>query len=359
MTARTAASYHAGMLPAPVEASPERLTAMLRSAGVLGRDQVVDVAVESSRDTVLSRITRLRLTYGHAADDAPAHVFWKSQREGVLPLWQEFGRREVDFYRLVAVDTPAGLLPRCYEALVEPAGAWRLVLEDLTDSHEPLGQWPLPPPIERWHAILEAHARFRAAWWGRARLGRSADESGQIDQEIAAMQTDFAAFADRLGERLSRERRRLYERLIDAAPRLLARYRLHGNLTLVHGDAHVWNALLPRDGGRDVRLIDWDAWRVDTATDDLAYMIAVHCFPDWRGRHERACLRRYHDAIVGHGVRGYPFDTLWEDYRRSVLWQITTPMGQANQGLPPGIWWNHLERIMRAVEDLDCVELLG
>ena len=42
-----------------------------------------------------------------------------------------------------------------------------------------------------------------------------------------------------------------------------------------------------------------------------------------------------------------------------MLWQIMTPMWQANHGLPPWIWWNHLERIMRAVDDLDCLELLG
>jgi hypothetical protein len=117
--------------------------------------------------------------------------------------------------------------------------------------------------------------------------------------------------------------------------------------------------MLPRRGSSDVRLIDWDAWRVDTASDDLAYMLAVHCFPDWRRRYERDSLRRYHDTLVGHGVRGYSFEALWQDYRLSVLWQITTPMWQANHGLPPWIWWNHLERVMRAVDDLDCLELLA
>jgi hypothetical protein len=108
-----------------------------------------------------------------------------------------------------------------------------------------------------------------------------------------------------------------------------------------------------------VRLIDWDAWRVDTATDDLAYMIAVHCYPDWRRRYERESLQRYHDALGEGGVRDYAFDALWQDYRLSVLWQITTPLWQANHGLPPWIWWNHLERIMSAVHDLGCLELLG
>ena len=345
------------------EVLPERLTGLLREAGLLPRGEVVDVALETSRETLISRITRWRLTYDAGADVGPSHVFVKTQREGADPRWREFGQKEVNFYRLVASDTPAGLLPRCYEAVVEPGGAWRLLLEDLTASHEALGEWPLLPPIERLDAVVAAHARFHARWWDHPRLGAIAgfgDESGTFDRYLASMPAELAAFTDRLGDRLSVERQRIFERLITEGPRLFARYRTHRHLTLVHGDAHVWNALLRRDaGGDDVRLIDWDAWRVDLATDDLAYMLAVHAFPDWRHRHERERLRRYHDTLVSTGVSGYAFDALCQDYRLSVLWQITTPMWQANHGVPPWIWWNHLERIFRAVDDLDCLALLA
>ena len=47
---------------------PEHLTESFRRAGVLGNAQVADVAVESSRATILSQITRLRLAYD---SDAP------------------------------------------------------------------------------------------------------------------------------------------------------------------------------------------------------------------------------------------------------------------------------------------------
>ena len=350
------------MTGVPPEATPERLTGILRRAGVLERGEVADVAVETSRDTLISRVARLRLTYD-GADGGPSHVFFKTRRDGLDQALGEVGRKEVAFYDAVAVAAPAGLLPRCYEAVAAPTGHWHLMLEDLTVSHEALGEWPLPPSTERLVAAAAAHARFHAAWWDDARLGVSigafADESGALDRHLAAFPKDVAAFADRLGDRLSAGRKAVYERLIAAAPRLLGRYRSHRNLTLVHGDAHVWNALFPRDGRLgDVRLIDWDAWRVDTATHDLAYMIAVHCFPDWRRRYERESLRRYHDALVAAGVGRYPFEALWEDYRQSVLWQIATPMWQANHGLGPWIWWNHLERIMSAVQDLGCLELL-
>ncbi|WP_441280905.1 hypothetical protein [Tardiphaga sp. 862_B3_N1_1] len=58
-------------------------------------------------------------------------------------------------------------------------------------------------------------------------------------------------------------------------------------------------------------------------------------------------------------MRGYDRRALNDDYRLSVLWQITTPVWQEANNIPPVIWWNNLERIMLAVDDLDCRELLG
>src|SRR5262249_51134918 len=127
-----------------------------------------------------------------------------------------------------------------------------------------------------------------------------------------------------------------------------------------NGDAHVWNLLYPRDASSlNIRLIDWSGWRIDTATDDLAYMMALHWYPERRRRLERPLLDRYHDGLVAHGVRGYNREALTEDYRLSALWQILTPVWQAAHKLPAVIWWGHLERSMLAVDDLGCRELLG
>ena len=117
--------------------------------------------------------------------------------------------------------------------------------------------------------------------------------------------SDFQRFADRAGDLLSRERRRLYEQLLGSAPRLLQRYHSHRNFTITQGDAHVWNTFLPRDHqSDDARLFDWDSWRLDVASRDLAYMIAIHWYPDRRQAMERSLLDEYHETLVAHGVSG-------------------------------------------------------
>ena len=63
--------------------------------------------------------------------------------------------------------------------------------------------------------------------------------------------------------------------------------------------------------------------------------------------------------LLPAAAQGYDRRALQEDYRLSVLWQTTTPIWHHTAGIPPVIWWNNLERVMMAVEDLGCEELLG
>jgi hypothetical protein len=72
----------------------------------------------------------------------------------------------------------------------------------------------------------------------------------------------------------------------------------------------------------------------------------------------RSLRDRYHARLLDAGVRGYDRQALEDDYRWAVLWQITTPVFQAAFGIPAVIWWNNLERVWLAFEDLGCRDLL-
>ena len=58
-------------------------------------------------------------------------------------------------------------------------------------------------------------------------------------------------------------------------------------------------------------------------------------------------------------MRGYDRQAVDDDYRLSALLHIMTPVMQEVFGIPPSIWWNNLERILLAVDDLGCRELLA
>jgi hypothetical protein len=51
------------------------------------------------------------------------------------------------------------------------------------------------------------------------------------------------------------ESRTHYEQLLDAIHRLKARNQSRRNITIVQVDAHIWNSVLGRDSGSDIRLL--------------------------------------------------------------------------------------------------------
>lgn len=209
---------------------------------------------------------------------------------------------------------------------------------------------------------MRCRARFQAAWCDHPRLGvdigawPTPAESGQW---LAGVIKQYEAFADALGDRLPTHRRALYERLFANASKLAARTQSRRNMTIIQGDAHVWNCFLPKDAAGALRLFDWDAWRPAIGAEDLAYMIAMHWYPDMRRQAEGHLLDVFREELLASGITGYSRRDLQDDYRLTVLWQITRPVWTWAAKIPPAIWWNNLERIHLAAEDLDCRELLG
>ncbi|KRQ09872.1 phosphotransferase [Bradyrhizobium manausense] len=347
----------------PAVADPGYLTAALRKARALDAGAVREVTVLHERDTVVSHITRLGLRYVGESTGSPQTLILKTPHADFAKMLAQGGRHELAFYLKLAPKMPPGLVPRCFDGRSDDeSGAWHLLLEDLTDSHELATVPTLPPSRDQSMAIVTTLAGMHAVWWNHPDLGETVGTWASPEDSAARIETfagHYDRFADELGDRLSEERRILYRRLIEQSERLSERYHSRRHVTIVHGDAHTWNFLLPRAGVADtVRIFDFDLWGINVPTNDLAYMMAIQWYPERRQALERVLLNRYYETLLARGVTGYTRGALDQDYRWSVLWHITKPVWQWAINLPPGIWWNNLERVMMAVEDLGCEELL-
>ena len=107
------------------------------------------------------------------------------------------------------------------------------------------------------------------------------------------------------------------------------------------------------------RLVDWATWDVEVGARDLAYLVALHCFPEQRAEIEKPLLQRYYDRLLAGGVRDYSWEQLWADYRLFVIWNLFVPIEQFYWNVPASIWWYHAERSVLAFDDLQCADLLA
>ena len=147
---------------------------------------------------------------------------------------------------------------------------------------------------------------------------------------------------------------RLLEQYSDVLKRRIAQTNAQ---TMVHGDAHLWNVLLPKDTSKEPIWIDWQAWGVHFGAYDLAYMLGLHWFPERRHRFEKQLLESYLLELHLRGIN-YQLDDLTYDYRLQVAGHVFTPIVHWSMKVPAAIWWPHLDRAFSAFDDLDCHEIL-
>src|SRR4051794_1461858 len=116
----------AQLLPTAINA--EYVSGVLQRSGVPGTDRLRRLDIQESRNTLLSAIVRLRLEYEGPCEDAPRSLIVKTRLPEGLRLAWNGGPHEVGFYTQLAPATPAGLLPRCFDAVAESDGSsWHLL----------------------------------------------------------------------------------------------------------------------------------------------------------------------------------------------------------------------------------------
>lgn len=273
----------------------------------------------------------------------------------------KFGVGELPFYQDIAPLLQCPVIPGYFAGGLDAQTqrVW-LLMEDLTASHEQPSDAPVPPTLARCEQLVAALARFHAAGWNKTGLPATASSLDERLRKSEWVQPNAERLFAQAGDALAGGTRALYADFVAALPALAETVARIPARTVAHGDAHVWNLMLPREGPpRLPRLIDWDGWHVGLGAWDLAYMMAVHWDRDLRQRFEMRLLDVYQRALAEAGVTGYSRDALQADYRLAVLLHLRTPISRFTLGMSPYVWWPQLARIQQAVEDLGCRELLS
>jgi len=344
----------------PTKVKPEWLTQCMRDRGVLPVGKVTSVVAHVGNNWNVATTARLILEYDASApNDVPKSLFIKirNQKDQFANLMPG----EVAFYGEQIVDELP--LPTIYYASSENDGDLTCILmQDLSDTHSQT-QWPLPPTLLQCEDAVCALAHLHGHWWTH---DLSELQTAGIDLKWRTkhfsdtVKSFMPKFVDLLGDRLSSGRQEIIRSVCAKLPELLWQRLFSGlPITRVHGDPHYWNVLFNNDPARrECIFFDWEDWHYDPGAFDLAYMIALHWFPERRSRYEKHLLRLYFEKLSKHISAPYCWDQLWDDYRLGHLHNFVVPLFQVEMGIGPAAWWDHIERLFLAYEDLECADLL-
>jgi thiamine kinase-like enzyme len=266
----------------------------------------------------------------------------------------------VDFYNKVL---PAMLrknkiedlcLTACYDAYFDDVtGQSHIILENIAGDYKPSSE-KHPPTQRHREQIFDALARIHAHWWEHPILDTLAEmpAAEQLTENLQVYQAQYQAMLDFQGTKFMPVRHK--EILKQIAEKIPARRRerlINGQgLTIVHRDLHPGNLLYSH---RESRIIDWETWRIDTATDDLAYMIVCFWPQQLRDFQENAVLHRYYNNLVRFGVEGYSWDDFQYDYRASIVRCIAFLLYSWSKEKHVRGYWQRAEAALTAFDKLN------
>ena len=321
------------------------LNDVLQSGGMLA-DAVIEAVEVNTSAAATGDSARVFLKYStRKPNRGPASVIVKICRL----------ENETAFYRHIAPTLPnAYLVPAYATDFYHHDSIGYLILEDLSSTHRLLSRNTLPTADETLAAVSTL-AEVHATWWDHpdldSKIGAvAADIPGLL---FAVASDNFASFVDEASNDLVATHRSVLESVLSR--QLTEGLKRKRCRSIVHGDAHMWNVLFPRDPQQHCAVwIDWAVWHVNLAVTDLSYLCIVTP-RDWRRQHEEALLRHYLDTLQRRGIE-YSWQEMWMDYRITALAQLLWPVFWFAKGRP--FWRRCLRNSIDAAEDLNLVELL-
>ncbi len=347
------------------QVTPAWLTELMREKNYLTQGKVSQVV----KRALLNRaVCPLEVTYlTDMATPPPNRLALKfSKQKYSAELAAILGKKEVEFYNLLAPSLTTPPIVRCYEAVLDlEVGAYHLLLDDHSRTHYTPSSLETPFTKLEAEQTLDCLAYLHGTFWEDARIGKTI---GQLPTEestkrfVAHNQANQTGFLDFTAERFSPNDRKIFEKVLSVFPDLLLKRLQAGKaVTLVHGDSYPGNFLFPYNPKQyKIYLFDWQQWEVSAAAFDVAYLMSFLTYPQNQNRQglEQELLKRYHQQLLAQGVTNYDWQNFWYDYRLFTIRNLFRPFwGYTNKLWGPNRWIQ-LEKALTAFNELDCMEIL-
>jgi hypothetical protein len=341
-----------------IPGEPEAVTAAWLTSSLATSFPGIEVTRVTVLDQHAGTTGRLRLGLELAPDtEGPETVFVKlapfEERQRRMVAATDMGRREARFYEALADEVPM-LVPRCYFAAHGDEGTdYIMVLEDLEARGCTFTSRDNPGGPDHSLRLIEGLARVHAHFWEDPRFADGlswlppAMRGARGAQFIESALEQFGADSPPVFTELCRLYVDHHEGICDLWD--------EGEQTLIHGDTHLGNQFVDSD---EVGLYDWAVISRSPGIRDVSIYLGNSCPTEVRRTEQEGWLRRYREVLVEGGVDAPSFETLWDRYRRGVLYAWVAATATAATGSrwqPIEVGRAGMARSTQTCADLDTV----
>lgn len=242
-----------------------------------------------------------------------------------------------------------------------------MLIEDLTPQGAVFLKERPALALAEAEAFIDAMARLHAPWLDGAAFaagGRFGPGSALAErtERLQRQYLDQLVHPQRWGDLMVLPRGAALPHLLQDAPRLAAAHQRMKEVlrgcpqTLVHGDEHLGNLYLDRDG--HAGFIDWCARREPWVIGFTYFLLSTLDALDRRAW-ERPLLQRYLAGLQAHGAQAPSFDEAWHLYRCATLFPLLTWVNNSAKWQPEAVNTRNALRAAWAVIDHGALDLLG
>lgn len=341
------------------QVTPDLLTDRLTRNGFLMAGSVTAVERTDSFGSSAAQWDRLKITTSDDYEGSVSEaIVLKVYRKG----WFWGGVAEWTFYNELAPATPGVSVCPVYDCGIDrESQGCHYIMPDLSVSHTEPPKDNKDRPFED---VVRELVKYHAEWWNHPRLEEwpfqvspggplrmaAAVKAEDIRESAEKFKRSLKEFVKSTDEEIDPRWIAITERVIERYPDVfIERISDSSSITMLHGDAHLWNYYYPKDPTTgSLILFDWETYKRGLAPYDLAYLL-VHG-TSGRRELEKHLMTFYYDELISAGVTGYGKDQFEYDFRLSVI----------ACGFCPLIWKRmfSFRSAMEAYEDWDCRELL-
>ena len=346
--------------------TPEWMTRIFKNKGYLSQGKVTKIIKKKSQETITSFVHFLELNFSTDAQTEPPSpeiVVKIPKHTDEFKLW---GRQEAKFYSIIAENMIEMPIPTCYDAVFsEETGLSHIILENISKTHVGLSYFSDFPASKRhFEKAIDCLAEMHAFWWDHKNLKELSKQTrGPLSLFLTTVKKEaLQSFLEDVGDQMSDNRKSLLKTIFSFYPQAVQERITKKNLTLIHSDAHLGQFFYPKDMDNEkykAILSDWQCWNIGVGGQDLAYMIGLYLFPDYRDLIEKDLIKRYHSHLIKLGIKNYSWDNCWYDYKLFTFLNIYQCIWWWNVGMVSSFFsWVRLETSISTIEDLNCMELL-